>query len=67
MDFTIRQRLQKLKNRPELKDDHDNFNLSPSPPRPSSLGFQPPRPPLGPPPAPRFFPPLSGRFLELFQ
>ena len=65
----IRKRLEKLKNRPEPKDDDDNFNLSPppSPPRPPSLGPQPPRRPLGPPLVPPFFPPPSARFLEPFQ
>ena len=69
MHFVIRKRLEKLKNRPEPKDDNDNFNLSPplSPPGPPSLESQPPRPPLGPPPAPPFFPPPSARFLEPFQ
>ena len=52
----IRKRLEKLKNRPEPKDDDNNFNLSrpPSPPRPPSLGPQPPRRPLGPPLVPPF-------------
>ena len=69
MHFVIRKRLEKLKNRPEPKDDNDNFNLSPplSPPGPPSLESQPPRPLLGPPPAPPFFPPPSARFLEPFQ
>ena len=69
MDFSNRKRLEKLKNRPEPKDDVGNFNLPPpqSPPRPPSLGPQPPRPPLGPPPAPPFFPPPTRRFLEPFQ
>ena len=36
--FATRKRLEKLKNKPEPKDDSDNFNLSPptSPPRPPS-------------------------------
>ena len=69
MDFACRKRLEKFKNRPEPKDDNDNFNLlpPPSPPRPPSLGSQPPQPPLGPPSTSPFFPPPSGRFLELFQ
>ena len=68
VNFGIRKRLEKLKNRPEPKDDNDNYNLtpSPSPPQPPSLGPQPPRPPLGPPLAPLFFPPPSGRLLEQF-
>ena len=36
-DFAIRKRLEKLENRPEAKDDNDNFNLSPS-----SFPLQPP-------------------------
>ena len=50
VDFAIRNRLEKLKNRPEPKDDDDNFNLSPppSPLRPPALGPQSLRPPLGP-------------------
>ena len=69
MDFAIRKRLEKLKNRRETKDDNDNFNLSPppSPPRPPPLGPEPPRLSLGPPPAPPLFPPPSGKFLEPFQ
>ena len=40
VDFAIRKRLEKLKNRPEANDDNDNFNLSPPPfpPRPPSFG-----------------------------
>ena len=69
VDFAIRERWEKLKNRPESKDDDNDFNLlpPPSPSRPPSLGPQPPRPPLGPLPATPFFPPLSARFLEPFQ
>ena len=45
-DFAIRKRLEKLKNRPESKDDDDDFNLSPppSPLQPPSFGPQHPRP-----------------------
>ena len=34
VDFAIRKRLEKMKNRPEPKDDNANFNLllPPSPP-----------------------------------
>ena len=69
VDFAIRNRLEKLKNRPEPKDDDDNFNLSPppSPLRPPALGPQSPRPPLGPHQHLHFFPSPSGRFLEPFQ
>ena len=69
MDFAIRKRLEKLKNRPEPNDDDNNLNLLPPPfpPRPPSLGPQPPRPPLGPSPEPTLFPLPSGRFLEPFQ
>ena len=69
MNFAIRKRLEKLENRPEPKDDDDNFNLSPptSPPRSPPLGTQHPRVPLGPPPAPPLFPPPLGRFLEPSQ
>ena len=69
MDFAIRKRLEKLKNRPEPNDDDNNLNLLPPPfpPRPPSLGPQPPRPPLGPSPEPPLFPLPSGRFLEPFQ
>ena len=58
-----------MKNRPEPKGDNDDFNLLPPPslPPPPSLGSQPPRPPLGPLPAPPFFPPPSERFVEHFQ
>ena len=58
-----------MKNRPEPKDDDDNFSLSPppSPARLPSLGPQHPWQPLGPPPANLFVPPPSGRFLELLQ
>ena len=45
VDFTIRKRLEKLKNRSEPKDDNDNFNSlpPPSPPRPPSVASQSPR------------------------
>ena len=44
VEFAVRKRLEKLKNRPGPKDGDDIFNLlpPPSPPRPSSLGPQPP-------------------------
>ena len=69
MNFAIRKRLEKLKNRPEPKDDDENFNLlaPTSPPWPPPLGTQHPRLPLGPPPAPPLLPPPSGRFLEPSQ
>ena len=69
VNFAVRKRFKKLKNRPEPKDGDDNFNLlSPaSPPRPATFGTQYPPPPLGPPPAPPFFPPPSARFLEPSQ
>ena len=69
MDFVVKKRLEKVKNRPERKDNDGDFNLlpPPSPPRPPSLRPQPPRSPLGSPPAPPFFPPPSGRFLKTFQ
>ena len=69
VDFVVKKRLEKVKNRPERKDKDGDFNLlpPPSPPRPPSLRPQPPRSPLGSPPAPPFFPPPSGRFLKTFQ
>ena len=68
VNFAIRKILEKLKNKPELKADDNNFNLSPSPPprRPPSFGPQPPRLPLRPPAAPPFFTPSSERCLEPF-
>ena len=68
VNFAIRKILEKLKNRPELKADDNNFNLSPSPSprRPPSFGPQPPRLPLRPPAAPPFFTPSSERCLEPF-
>ena len=61
----LKNRLNKLKDRPEPKDENDD-NLSPWPPPPS---FPPPPPPLPPPlgrplPPPPFSPPSSGKFLE---
>ena len=59
-----------MKNKPEPKNDGDNFNLLPPPsppPPPPPLGPQPLQMLLGPPPAPLFFPSTSGRFLEPFQ
>ena len=57
VNFVIRKKLEKLKNRPEPKDDDHNFNSlpPPSPPRPQSLGPQPPQLPLGSPSALPFF------------
>ena len=65
-DDYLKDRLNKLKDRPEPKDNNDN-NLS-SPPSPTSFPPPPPppQPPSGrpPPPPPPFFPPPSARFLE---
>ena len=63
MDFAIRRRLDKLKDKPEPKEDNNNFNLSPPPPLPSFSQ----RPPSGIPPTAPFEPSPSGRFLEPFQ
>ena len=68
VDFAIRRRLDKLQDRPEPKDDNNNFNFSPppSPPRQPPPSFSQ-RPSSGiPPPLPFTLPP-SGRFLEPFQ
>ena len=66
VDFAIRKRLDKLKDRPEPKDSSNNISSPPSPPPqpPPSFSRQLPS---GPPPAPPFVPPPSGRFLEPFQ
>ena len=66
LDINLRNRLNKLKDRPEPK--YENSNLFP----PSSAPPQPPpsfpqQPPSGPPPAPPFVPSPSGRFFEPLQ
>ena len=73
INFTIRKRLNKLKNRAEPIDDdnnnnnnNNNNNLSPPPcppPQPPPSFSQRPQIPQAPP----FVSPPSGRFLELFQ
>ena len=62
----LKNRLIKLKDRPEPKDDDDNNNLSPlpSPPSFSPPPPQPQPPSEQPPPPPPFFPPPSGKFLQ---
>ena len=66
VDFAIRKRLDKLKDKPEPKDSNNNISPPPSaPPQPPpSFSWQLPS---GPPPAPPFVSPPSGRFLEPFQ
>ena len=66
LQITLRNRLNKLKDRPEPKYDNNHIfpSFSISPKLPPSFS-QPP--PLGLSPAPPFVPPPSGRFLELFQ
>ena len=67
LDNSLRKRPNKLKDRPEPKDN-DNKDISPPPsppPQPPPLFLQ--RPLSGPPRSPPFVRPLSGRFLEPFQ
>ena len=66
-DDYLKNRLNKLKDRPEPKNDDDNDNNLSPPPSPPSFPPplpQPPQPPSGQPPQPPFFPPPSGKFLQ---
>ena len=64
-DNYLKNRLNKFKDRPELKDDNDN-DLSPLPLPPSFPPPPPPPPSERPPSPPPSFPLPSGRFLESF-
>ena len=66
LDINLRNRLNKLKDRPEPKNDNNNLFPPPSPPPQPPPSFSQ-QPPLGPPAAPPFVPSPSGRFLERFQ
>ena len=66
VNFTIRRRLDKLKDRPEPKGSNNNISPPPSPP-PQPPPFFSRQLPLGPPLAPAFVPPPSGWFLEPFK
>ena len=59
VNFTIRRRLDKLKDRPEPKGSNNNISPPPSPP-PQPPPFFSRQLPLGPPLAPAFVPPPSG-------
>ena len=65
IDSAIRNRLNKLKDRREPKDNNNNNFLPPPPPSHASFFSQ--RPPSGTPPAPPFVLPRSGNFLQPFQ
>ena len=65
IDLAIRNRLNKVKDRPEPKDNNSNFSPPSSPTSPPPSFFSQ-RPPPGPPPAPPFVPPPSGNFLQPF-